>query len=93
MLRNLALSTVAGLALMTPLAVAPAAQARVPEAPREAHHERWREHEHWHHRYEVMYRSCRDRPWVFYSGCEGRGEAYRIADDLRAQGYEVFVRD
>jgi hypothetical protein len=84
MLRKWMLSTVAGLTLLIPLAVAPAAQAKAPEAPREAYH---------HHRYEVMYRRCGADPWVCYGRFEERREAERAEHFMRHQGYEAFVRD
>ncbi len=40
-----------------------------------------------------MYRPCRDVSWICYGSFHERWEAERAEHDLRAQGYEAFVRD
>ena len=100
MLRNWTLTAVTGLALLAPFAAAPAAQAAGRESPPVAHdrdhdRDRDRDHDRWrHHRdFEVMYRSCCDAPWGCYGRFDERWDAERAEHNLRAQGFEAFVRD
>ena len=95
MLRNWTLAAVTGLALLTPLAAAPAAQAAGPEAPREADHDRDhdrdrdRDHDRQrgHRDFDVMHRPCGDAPWRFYGRYDDRWDAERTEHCLRGQGH------
>jgi hypothetical protein len=79
MFRKFLLAGVAGLALLTPLAMTAPVQAAHP--PFSAHH----------CSYHVMYRSCGRDPWVCYATYAGHDEAYRVARHLRHQGYQTRV--
>jgi hypothetical protein len=100
MLRKWILSAVAGLTLLSPLAFVPAVQAAAPESHHYEHRDhdrdRDRDWDRWEHRerhvFEVMYRPCCDAPWSCYGSFDGRFDADRAAWDLRAQGFEAFIR-
>ena len=78
MLRKMLLSTVAALALLSPLTLT---------SPVQAHEHRYHECE-----YRVYYRVSCHRPWscagTFHYWCN----AERCADHYRCRGYEVRVR-
>jgi hypothetical protein len=76
MFRKLILSTVAVAGLMTPLAVAPVAQAN-------DHHR--------HYRFEVLYRDPCNPRWVLAGRFHNRREAERVAESFRCRGFQVTI--
>jgi hypothetical protein len=77
MFRKLLLSTVACAGLLTPLTIAPAAQAN-------DHHN--------HHRFKVMYRDPCNGRWVMAGRFFSYREAERVAESYRCRGFVVSVR-
>lgn len=80
MFRNLTVTAVTALGLMTPLAATPTAEAHPPV-------ERFH-----HHRYEVMYRRCGCPVWECYGSYRFFREAEHAACRLRERGFEVHIR-
>jgi hypothetical protein len=85
MMRNLLLSSVAGLAALLPLATPASAR---------ADHVLFRDNfERHHHRFEVIYRRDCRCPWQCYGSFSCFEDAEHAARHLRHQGFEVSIRD
>jgi hypothetical protein len=77
MFRKLLLSTVTSVAVLSPLAVTPKAEAH------EYHHS---------HCYRVYYRASCNRPWCFGGEYHRWQQAERAAENYRCRGFEVVLR-
>lgn len=80
MLRKLLLSTVAVAGLLSPLAIAPLAQAN----DRHVHHR--------NHGCEVLYRDPCNPYWVLAGRFRNHREAERVAESYRCRGFAVSIR-
>src|SRR4051794_3966136 len=85
MLRKFLLSTVAVAGLLTPLAMAPLAQAN------DRHHNRNHERRH-DFGCEVLYRDPCNPYWVLAGRFPNHREAERIAESYRCRGFAVSIR-